>query len=66
MRKEDNIVLGFVLCFLPLLMSFWIAYSYLEAKAFNSITNKNVTTWQAMFLELRIQENVEQKYNEGL
>jgi hypothetical protein len=34
----------------------WVGVSALEARAFNAATGKSVTTWQAMFLELRIQE----------
>jgi hypothetical protein len=34
----------------------WIFRSDMEASAFNSVTGKNVTTWQAMWIELRVQE----------
>jgi hypothetical protein len=32
----------------------WITCSSLEAKAYNEITGKHVTTKQAMFLQLRV------------
>lgn len=35
----------------------WIIGSaYFEAKAYNRITGANVSTWDAMFLELRVQD----------
>lgn len=34
----------------------WIASSYFEAQSFNRVTGKNVSTWDAMFIELRVQE----------
>jgi hypothetical protein len=34
----------------------WVVKSRFEAQAFNTITGKNVTTWQAMWVELRVQE----------
>lgn len=38
----------------------WVAYSFVEAKAYNSATGKHITTWQAMFLELRVQEGAKE------
>lgn len=34
----------------------WVFRSALEARAFNAVTGKNVSTWQAMWIELRVQE----------
>lgn len=34
----------------------WVFSSNMEASAFNSVTGKSVTTWQAMWIELRVQE----------
>lgn len=36
----------------------WVLSSYLEARAFNSVTGGNVSTLEAMFVELRVQESV--------
>lgn len=35
----------------------WVGYSYFEAKSYNNVTGKNVSTFDAMFLELRVQES---------
>lgn len=32
----------------------WPIKSHMEAKAYNRITGANVTTWEAMFLNLRV------------
>ncbi len=42
--------------FIVLGMFLWITASYMEAQAFNRVTGKNVSTWDAMFIELRVQE----------
>ncbi len=36
----------------------WVFSSWCEAAAFNRITGKDVTTWDAMFVTLRVQEGV--------
>ena len=36
----------------------WVVNSTFEASAFNDITGSNVSTWDAMFIELRVQEPV--------
>lgn len=35
-------------------VSWWPVSSYFEAKAYQNLTGKNVSIWEAMFLELRI------------
>jgi VIT1/CCC1 family predicted Fe2+/Mn2+ transporter len=40
---------------LLLFASFWWVASYVEASAYNRITGSDVTTWEAMFVELRVQ-----------
>lgn len=35
----------------------WATASYFEAQAFNHATGKSVTTWDAMWIELRVQES---------
>ena len=32
----------------------WVAYSALEARSFNRITGSDVTTFDAMFVQLRV------------
>lgn len=34
----------------------WIVSSAMEARAYNHVTGKNVSTWDAMWIELRVQE----------
>jgi hypothetical protein len=42
-----------------LLLFGWIALSYLEASAFTHVTGKTVSTWDAMWIELRVQEGAQ-------
>lgn len=63
MRKqsdaEDVLKLGcslFVLAGVLLLgFGIWVGRSHFEARAYNHVTGKNVSTWDAMFLDLRVQ-----------
>lgn len=34
----------------------WIGASAMEAKAYNNVTGSNVSTWDAMWIELRVQD----------
>lgn len=34
----------------------WVGVSWLEASSFNRVTGKNVSTWDAMWIDLRVQE----------
>lgn len=34
----------------------WIVKSYFEARAYNRLTGAHATTWDAMWVELRVQE----------
>jgi hypothetical protein len=34
----------------------WVVGSSMEAAAFNRVTGKSVTTWDAMWIELRVQD----------
>ena len=37
----------------------WIYFSYFEARAYENVTGKKVSTFDAMFLNLRVQEEAE-------
>ena len=34
----------------------WVGYSMLEARAWQRVTGRQVSTWEAMFLELRVED----------
>jgi hypothetical protein len=36
----------------------WVGFSFFQAQSFNNLTNKNVSTWQAMFLNLKVEQKV--------
>ena len=37
----------------------WVTKSHFEAQAYNNVTGKNVSTWDAMWIELRVQEGTQ-------
>lgn len=41
---------------LALCLASWIFSSYMEAKTYNEVTGAHVTTWQAMWVELKVQD----------
>lgn len=43
-----------------LMVVWWVAYSYFEASAYNRVTGKSVSTWDAMFVPLRVQDDAEE------
>lgn len=49
----------FALPILLLLVGGWVGLSYFEAKAFNKVVQplRPVTTWDAMFVSLRVNAN---------
>ena len=40
------------------ILGVWIGTSHYEAKAFERATGKQVSTWDAMWLDLRVQEGI--------
>lgn len=42
---------------LLLVLGSWPLQSYFEARAYERVTGKHVSTWDAMFLDLRVQES---------
>jgi hypothetical protein len=65
MTRDDKtsilIVAVVVLAMIVLTATVWVAGSHFEARAFNRVTGKDVTTWEAMFIELRVQEPTMEK-----
>lgn len=55
-RKERLWYTTVVMSVGSLLLSGWILYSHFEARAYEQVTGKSVSTWDAMFLDLRVQE----------
>lgn len=57
-REHENILscLVFLLFIFVLGPAVWVGASYFEARAYNKVTGKNVSTFDAMFIGLRVQE----------
>lgn len=54
---KELIALGMIVTIaITVAATIWVVQSKMEASAFNAVTGKNVTTWQAMWIELRVQE----------
>jgi hypothetical protein len=55
---ERNPVTSITVVVLALLLLYgtvWVGGSYFEARAYNHATRSNVSTWDAMWLDLRVQ-----------
>lgn len=51
---EANVLLAVLA--VALVVAGWVGFSFFEARAFNAATDSDVSTWQAMFTSLRIQD----------
>ncbi len=45
-----------IILVLSILIGIWVFRSKMKSNAFNNVTGKNVSTWDAMWIELRVQE----------
>ena len=58
--NEDlkTIILQIVLMIAAFLLAIgiWVGYSFFEARTFNKLTGSNISTFDAMFIQLRVQE----------
>lgn len=54
-RETEGTIITMFGCLLIALV-LWIVSSKFEAEAFYRLTGKKVSTWDAMFLDLRVQE----------
>lgn len=59
MRTDTKFAFTLSVCSLALLAAAWIVSSTMEARAFERLTGNHVTTWDAMWVELRVQAAVE-------
>jgi len=55
-KKSDKLFVYAILIFAVVCFMSWVGHSYVQACMFNQVTGKNVTTLQAMFLDLRVIE----------
>lgn len=46
-------------CAAVLALTLWVLLAFLEARSFERITGRHVSTWDAMFIQLRVQDAVE-------
>lgn len=66
-KKLDKILsAGLPVLFGVVFVVFWIIFSYHEAISYSRLTGNHVTTWDAMFVDLRVQAvPVEVKESQG-
>lgn len=55
MKDDTKEVAGLLALAAFLFLLSWVGYSYLEARAYERVTGKPVSTFDAMFLDLRVQ-----------
>ena len=53
------LILGFIVAG-ALYAPFWLIRSYNEARVFQKLTGKQVTTWDAMWVDLRVMEGTKE------
>ncbi len=64
-KPEKSLQVSFVGVLITLtfiaVIGFFFIQPYFEARAYERVTGKSVTYWDAMFLDLRVQEPVKEK-----
>jgi len=55
--KLKNVAAGlaFIVLCVAVIGGIWVTLSYFEARSYNHVTQANVSTWDAMFIQLRVQ-----------
>jgi hypothetical protein len=56
MREEYGFILALVIL-VSVLCGAYVFSSYQEAKVYTKLTGKNVTTWDALWVDLRVQDS---------
>ena len=56
MYENIKFLAAMAAAFIFVAVSIWVFQSKMEARAFNSVTGKNISTWDAMWIQLRVQE----------
>lgn len=56
-REKEELLAGLIVggAALLLFLGIWVFASAMEARAYNNVTGGNVSTWDAMWIELRVQ-----------
>lgn len=56
--QDPSGFLGLVVCggIVVAFVVAWVLFSSMEAAAYNRVTGKNVSAWDAMWIDLRVQE----------
>ncbi len=57
MRKEDRTLVWIFAAILVVGIAVWVFRSSMEADVYNRITTGDVTTWEAMWINLRVDCN---------
>lgn len=49
-------LVGMVTVIVFVTLPFWIIHAHFEAKTFHELTGREVSTWQALWVQLRVEE----------
>jgi hypothetical protein len=58
-RTAENVIIAIIMLLIPAVglgvpVGIWVLKSKMEASAYNRITHANISTWDAMWVELRV------------
>lgn len=56
MERETGMLAGLVLCVVIFVVSICWLGAYQEAKTYNKLTGANVSTWDALWVDLRVMD----------
>lgn len=57
--KKNSFIVEIIIIVLAFsfVIAIWIIQSYFEARSFERVTGKHVSVWDAMWVDLKVQEN---------
>lgn len=56
MNEETKYGVLIVMAMILILVGCWVGASHFEAQSYNKLTGNDVTTWDAMWVQLRVQD----------
>lgn len=55
--KEEKATIGLLIVFFVIAFLIAVVQAHMEAKTYNKVTGNNVTWWDAMWIDLRVQDS---------
>lgn len=62
---EGTVIATIFIILMFILPAIWVARSHMEAKAYNNVTGANVSTWDAMWIDVEVIDGLTKEKQDG-